>query len=134
MHLGRLELAKYSPEIGELQYLYLKESPTKGITYFGLFSEEVLTAVGGVKNYMGYWYLRACFVKPEFRGQGLQRQLIKERLEYLSTEWHAKDVRVSIFPDNIRSIKNVEAEGFVFVKKKILKPSGHLANIYKKVL
>ncbi len=128
MLLKEQDLAKYRKEISDLYRKELTESPTTGLTYFGIFSGETLQAVASVKNYMGAWYLRGCVVKPEFRGQGLQRTLIEERLAYLSEKTDA--VRVSVYPNNIHSIANIEATGFQFVRKKILQ-DGHEVLVYK---
>lgn len=128
MHLKETELIKYGSEIADL---YLRElgDKTSGLTFFGIFSGETLRAVASLKNYMGHWYLRGCVVKPEFRGQGLQRELIRERLEYLSTK--TDEVRVSVYPENVHSIQNIEAEEFVFEKKKRLE-DGHSVLVYKR--
>ncbi len=131
MRLEREKVAKYGPEISDLYRTWLQESPTNGLTYFGVFDAENLKAVGAVRCYMGHWYLRAFVVKPEYRGQGLQRLLIRECLEYLSEK--TDTARISVFPDNFYSIRNIEAEGFEFEKKKKLE-DGNIVVVYKKHL
>jgi ribosomal protein S18 acetylase RimI-like enzyme len=131
MHLEKEHLARYGQEIGSLYQKELHESPTNGLVYFGIFDGDILKAVAAIRCYMGSWYLRACVVKPKFRGQGLQRQLIRERLDYLSERTNL--VRVSVHPGNIHSIQNIEAEGFEFEKKKKLKDGG-LVLVYRKRL
>lgn len=129
MHLEGETLQKYRREISTLYEKYLHESPTSGLIYFGSVSEEqVLKAVGGVRCYMGSWYLRGCVVKPEFRGMGLQQELIYERLAYLSQR--TDTARVSVFPENKYSRRNIEATGFRFERKKKF-PHGREVLVYK---
>lgn len=127
MLLEKEELAVYSEEITDLYQKELGEITT-GLTHFGIFSVSELQAVASVKNYMGYWYLRGCVVKPEFRGNGFHRQLIQERLVYLSARTDL--VRVSVYPDNVHSINNIKAEGFEFEKRKKLE-NGNIVFVYK---
>lgn len=121
-------LQRHRGEISQLYEQYLPESPTSGLIYFGSLDKETLRAVGGVRCYMGSWYLRRCIVKPEFRGMGLQRKLIKERLAYLSKR--TDTARVSVFPDNTRSIANIEATGFNFERRKKF-PNGRTVLVYR---
>lgn len=120
----------FFPEIRNLYSRELGEEPTSGLIYFGAFSENsgTLMAVASLKNYMGSWYLRGCVVKPDYRGQGLQRFLIQERLEYLKDKTHI--ARVSVFPENSHSITNIEAAGFLFERKKKL-DDGKKVLVYK---
>ena len=131
MRLEKEQLANYSAEIADLYQTWLEESPTSGLIYFGAFDNENLKAVGAVRCYMGHWYLRAFVVKPEYRGQGLQKQLIEECLDFLSDK--TDTARISVFPDNVHSIRNIEATGFEFEKKKKLQ-DGHVVIVYKKQL
>lgn len=124
---------KYGQEIKNLYQTELTESPTKGLIFFGVFSKGNLKAVAAVRCYMGHWYLRGCVVKPEFRGKGLQRKLIKERLEYLASRNDVDVARVSVFPDNIYSIQNIKKEGFEFEKRKKL-DKGQEILVFKKEL
>lgn len=75
--------------------------------------------------------MRSCVVKREHRGRGFQRKLIQENLAYLSSR--TKEVRTTVFPWNVHSIRNVEAMGFVFVKQKKLR-DGKVVNVHKKKL
>lgn len=128
MQLKGETLQKYRREISALYEKYLHESPTSGLIYFGSISDgQVLKAVGGVRCYPGSWYLRGCIVKPEFRGEGLQQELIRERLTYLSTR--ANTARVSVSPNNEHSRANIEATGFSFEKEKIINGKAFL--VYK---
>lgn len=77
----------------------------------------------------GYWYLRGCVVKPEYRGQGLQSELIQERINYLVGKTNA--IRVSVFPTNTYSINNIKSRGFLFEKNKKLS-DGSIIQVYKK--
>lgn len=120
---------RHSPEIHDLYSVELGEEPVKGLIHFGAVSEDgTLMAVASLKNYMGSWYLRGCVVKPEFRGQGLQKALIQERLDYLKNKTNV--CRVSVFPENTHSIKNIEDSGFIFERKKMLK-EGREVLVYK---
>lgn len=132
MRLEKETLTNYKPEIAELYKTWLEESPTSGLIYFGsLDDQENLKAVGAVRCYMGHWYLRAFVVKPEYRGQGLQKALMNECLDYLSKK--TDTARVSVLPENIYSIRNIEAVGFEFEKKKKL-DNGQTIIVYKKKL
>lgn len=123
MLLEKQEVAKRRSEITQLYSQELGEDPVSGLIYFGVFEDSdsgsMLQAVASIKNYMGSWYLRGCVVKPEFRGKGLQLRLIEERLEYLTVRG-VKAARVSVYPDNAFSIRNIEAFGFKFEKRKKL--------------
>lgn len=128
-----LDIKQHREEFSALIEQYLHEPFTSG-TYFGIKEDEELQAIAALKCYMGTWYLRACVVKPEHRGQGMQRKLIGERLDYLRTEKpNVPCVRVTIYPENTHSIDNCVEEGFAFEKKKKLR-DGTIANVYKKML
>lgn len=130
MLLGKKELVIYGQEITDLYREYLNDT-AKGLTHFGIIIDDELLADGALKSYMGSWYLRGCVVKPQFRGRGYQRQLISERLAYLEPITNL--VRVSVFPDNIYSIANIEAESFVFDRVKRL-DSGEKVLVYRRNL
>lgn len=129
MLLKGADLETHIEEIHDLYTEYLEVVP-KGVAYFGTVNNGELQAVSALKCYCGHWYLRSCVVKPELRGQGMQRELIRERLEYLADR--TDNVRVAIFPDNEHSIRNVLAEGFEFEKFKKLE-EGKVLNVYKYV-
>jgi ribosomal protein S18 acetylase RimI-like enzyme len=126
-------LTRYRSEITNLYHQELGENPVPGLIYFAVFENpktlEGLQAVASIKNYMGSWYLRGCVVKPKFRGQGLQKQLILERIEYLLGK--TQSVRASVYPDNIHSIRNIESTGFEFERKKRLANHAEVL-VYKK--
>ena len=117
--------------LDEINRLYARELHHRIVsaTYFGILDDQVLQAVGAVKCYMGHWYLRGCVVKPQYRGQGLQEKLIKERIEYLVQR--TDRVRVAVETTNAHSIANVERTGFEFLKTKRFK-DGKLVNVYEK--
>jgi len=123
--------ADYKDEILGLYRKYLGESP-QGNTFFGVIDGNTLQAAGSLRCYHGHWYLRGCVVKPEFRGRGLQRQLIRERLEYLAGR-DAETAKVSIYPWNKHSIDNVLKEGFSFEKTRTLN-NGKVLNAYMTLL
>lgn len=60
-----------------------------------------------------YWYFRNCVVKKEYRGRGLQRALIQERIEYIR-ENGGGSVSVGIDPRNTKSLNNILSFGFKF--------------------
>lgn len=95
---------------------------------FGVVENDLLIAFGSARCLHGHWYCRSDVVRPEFRGRGLQRQLIRERLAHL--EDRASVLRVAIYPHNEHSIRNYLAEGFTYEKHRIL-PDGKPANIYR---
>lgn len=135
MLLDEREKTQYRAEIHDWCVQELGEEPSTGLIWFGIFEKSqsgpVLAAFAAVKNYMGNWYLRECVVLPDFRGKGYQRKLIKERLEYIAER--AKVARVSVYPDNQRSIRNIEEVGFVFERFKKLK-DGEVVKIYRREL
>ena len=94
---------------------------------FGLFNGEELQAVASLKCYYGNWYMRNDVVRPEHRGQGLQRELIRERLEFLAGRTEV--VKASIEPWNSHSINNYLALGFGKWKRKKLK-DGRIVDVY----
>lgn len=132
MLLERQDVVTRKDEIARLYNQELGEDLVSGLIYFGILensdSGPMLHAVASIKNYMGSWYLRGCVVKHEFRGKGLQQRLIKERLEYLAKR--TKVARVSVRPSNAFSIKNIEATGFKFEKRKKLR-GGSVVLVYK---
>lgn len=127
MRLDKQLLCKYRKEIHDLYAQYLDKQPV-GVIYFGEFDQPILKGFGLLKCYSGNWYMRGCVVKPQYRGQGLQRKLIQQRVSYLQGK--APRLRVGIFPDNKYSIENVLAEGFTFVKQKPVETG--VLNIYEK--
>lgn len=60
-----------------------------------------------------YWYFRNCVVKKEYRGRGIQRQLIQERLDYARNNGGGS-VSVGIDPRNTKSLNNILSFGFKF--------------------
>jgi ribosomal protein S18 acetylase RimI-like enzyme len=130
MLLGKMELEIFGQEVSELYQTHLGET-AKGLTHFGIINDDELWADGAIKCYMGSWYLRGCVVKPQYRGRGLQRELIRERLAYLTPITDL--VRVSVYPENLPSRRNIEAEGFEFEKNKKL-VNGDKVIVYRKSL
>lgn len=129
MKLDKEQVSRYKTEIAGLYKEHLSEEPANALIYFAILGEnDELQAIAAVRNYMGHWYLRGHVVKPEFRGRGMQRQLIQESLEFLRTKTH--EARVSVFPWNTHSIRNIEATGFEFEKLKKL-DNGELVKVYK---
>ena len=124
------QLKRYRDEIAVLHRQAFGEE-IKSASFFGVFDGDQLAAAAALKNYMGHWYMRGCVVKPEYRGRGFQRQLLKERLAHLAGK--AKIVRVTVLPDNIYSINNLVAEGFAYDNKtKIINKKLH--HVYKRDL
>lgn len=107
-----------------MQAEHLTKVPER-VAYFAHIEDEVLQAAGTLKCYSGHWYMRGDVVAPAFRGRGLQRALIEERIAYLG----GRTVRAGIHPENIHSLRNYLDAGFVFEKHKAV-PDGTL-NIYR---
>ncbi|MFH1589409.1 MAG: GNAT family N-acetyltransferase [archaeon] len=120
-------LPQYKDEIVELYKTFLSEEFTGG-TIFGIIEDGVLQAVSSVRCYSGHWYLRGCVVKPEFRGQGLQRKLTQERINYIADKTDV--VNACVYPGNNYSVDNLLAENFVFAGNKKL-PNGDIVNHFK---
>jgi len=88
-----------------------------GSKILAAFDEEGnIAAYSCVKCMRGNWYLGSCYVFGRHRGQGLQRELIKERLFYLKLKTNV--VRVGVAADNKISRKNIIATGFTLERKK----------------
>lgn len=132
MILQKSELNKYIKEIHKLQKKYLPDvAINTSVTYFVILDGKELAAVAAVKCYMGHWHLRSCIVKPKYRGRGLQKKLIKERLQYLSDRTSV--AKVSALPHNVYSINNLKSLGFKFEKEKVA-PNGDLLYQFRKSL
>ena len=124
---------KYIDEIRELYTTYLGEKFTGG-HLFGLIENGELQAVASVRCYHGHWYFRGCVVKPEWRGNGFQRILMREGIQFLVGK--TDKVRGAIYPWNSYSLQNVIAEKFEFEKTKDL-PQGvghvYVRNLEKRI-
>ena len=116
----------FASEIEELYSLYLPQKLNKGTLLFGIVQDDVLKGVAGIKNLYGKWFFRGCVVKPEFRGEGLQKRLIQERLDYLSDK--TNEVKAVVCLPNTSSIDNLLASDFVFEKNRVM--NGDLAESY----
>ncbi len=83
---------------------------------FVAYSGEEIVAFAGLASYHGYWCLRICVVPREHRGNGLQRKLIRARINYLrdKTKW----VNAWVKPTNAYSLNNLVEEGFRFMNEK----------------
>lgn len=57
-------------------------------------------------------------VDSEYRGLGLQRELIRSCVDYASEKMPGCKVLATVAPDNIYSLRNVQAEGFQILAKK----------------
>lgn len=57
-------------------------------------------------------------VDSEYRGLGLQRELIRRCAEYASGKKPGCIVLATVSPDNIYSLRNVQAEGFEILARK----------------
>jgi GNAT superfamily N-acetyltransferase len=92
-----------------------------GSTIFALFvdvdGEWRVAGWGCVKCQRGNWYLGLTYVKESYRGNGFQRELIKERIQWCRS-YGVKTLRCGVKPDNTISRKNVLAMGFEFEKKR----------------
>ncbi len=127
--LLRKELPHYRAEIARLYELYLDESLPSGGTFFAHIQNGVLQGVASVRCYPGgHWLFRGCVVKPEFRGRGLQRQLMREGIEYLTSKG-VDVVRGCIYSWNTHSIDNTLAMGFRYEKDRKL-PNGKMIGVY----
>lgn len=82
---------------------------------FVIFENNKIIALGILNNPYGYWYFRNCVVDRKYRGNGLQRVLIQERLDYISERGGGR-VSVGIDPTNTKSLNNMLSMGFKFVK------------------
>lgn len=97
---------------------YYGEVDFKAIPYlFVAYHDKEIVAFSGLACYHGKWCLRLTIVKPEHRGNGLQRKLIKARVKYLKGRL-VDHVNVWVYQNNIHSLNNVLGAGFKPVKTK----------------
>lgn len=57
-------------------------------------------------------------VDSDYRGLGLQRELIRRCVSHAKNQQPGCQVLATVAPDNIYSLRNVQAEGFVILAKK----------------
>lgn len=72
-------------------------------------------AFAGIACYRGSWCLRVCVVAKRHRGLGIQRALIRDRIQFIQHK--AKYLNAWVSPKNTYSLNNLIAEGFIFVKE-----------------
>lgn len=84
---------------------------------FGAFDQRGhLVAFASLRRYSGYWYLRSCVVDSAHRGYGLQRRLIRARVNHVRAHFARADrVNAWVSHRNRWSRANLEAEGFARV-------------------
>lgn len=75
---------------------------------------KAIIAAAELHCYGGVWTLRKCRVAEAYRGRGLQRRLIRERV-WAAYRKGAKQVRAWVDPRNSYSLNNLVAEGFRFL-------------------
>lgn len=118
-HYTRDTISPFTESLRELacSARYGNADPVEFSHVFVAFDESKPVAFAGLACYRGHWCLRACVVHPDHRGQGLQRKLIRRRLEWL---WAKKVKHVNVWarPDNVYSLNNLVSEGFRFVPEK----------------
>lgn len=100
---------------------------------FAAYDEDKIVAYAGLSCYYGFWALRGCVVHPKYRGMGLQRKLIKKRIEFLKQKG-SRHVNVWVNPENSYSMNNVIAEGFKFVNEPAKKYHGKSHVKLRKIL
>ncbi len=74
----------------------------------GLAEEEVLLCAT----------LDTIVVDPDCRGMGIQRELIRRCVEYAREKQPGCRILATVAPDNIYSLRNVQAEGFEILAQK----------------
>ena len=124
LHLGELkEIAKIGgypcTNFSDISVLFGVFCSVDVRYYDNYYYDGKIMAIGGLACYHGYWCLRLCVVRPEHRGQNLQKRLIKARVEYLKdNKPNAKWVNVWVKPTNCYSLNNLVDEGFKFMNEK----------------
>lgn len=83
---------------------------------YELLDGPIVAASGELRCYHGHWTLRAGYVVPRYRGQGLQRRLIRARVDHVIAKG-GKRVLAWVNPTNSYSLNNLVAEGFRFIKR-----------------
>lgn len=91
---------------------YYGDVDFKPIPYlFVAYHKKEIAAFSGLACYHGKWCLRLTIVKPEHRGNNLQKKLIGVRVKYLKKR-NVNCVNVWVNPLNFHSIRNVLNAGF----------------------
>jgi len=133
MLLSKEQINRHTPEMADLYRTHLEEELVPGLIHFGVFDQtlagEVIKAIAAIKNYGGQWFLWGCVVKPDYRGQELQKQLVNERLEYLKSR--TDNARVYIEPWNSASIANLQAAGFEYQGQTIHEDGETIMSVYR---
>lgn len=87
---------------------FLGDSPDNLGRDLGLEGEELLRCA----------VLDTIVVDSKYRGLGLQRELIRCCVDYALEKMPGCKVLATVSPENIYSLRNVQAEGFVILDKK----------------
>jgi GNAT superfamily N-acetyltransferase len=99
----------------ESEYTHLSAAEIKKSLhriFVAKFNDEIV-GFGGITCYHGFWGLRLCVVTKKHRGNGLQRLLIKQRIEHVKKEAkNASRVNVWVGLKNVYSYANLVKEGF----------------------
>lgn len=88
-------------------------------------NNEDIIAFGALSQPHGFYFLRNCVVDNKFRGQGIQKELIKERLAYVKRHG-GRNVKVRVDPNNTHSLNNLIASGFEHCGNKNINGIDHL--------
>ena len=87
---------------------------------FAAYYGDKIVGFGGLVRSNGKWGLRICAVLPQHRGHGLQRKLIKARVDFLINNYPSvKNITVWVSIENAPSMNNLKKEGFVPIEEKI---------------
>jgi len=99
---------------------------------FVVFQNNEIIALGILNNPHGYWFFRNCVVDKKYRGNGLQRDLIEARLDYIRHEGGGR-VNVGVDPKNTKSLNNMLSMGFKFMKGGMKYGNFWYQKLYKEV-
>jgi GNAT superfamily N-acetyltransferase len=69
---------------------------------------------GGLQFHRAFPYLGPTFVRPEFRGRGIQKGLVAARVQWLRDQKYTRAITI-VDDHNVYSIRNVTGSGFVEV-------------------
>jgi GNAT superfamily N-acetyltransferase len=105
---------------GEIHYYDLKELLTAPDTevLVAVFDDEIIgsgySSIRKAKDYLKheqYAYLGFMYVKPEYRGKGVNRQIL-DALEKWTIDRGIWEIRLEVYKDNLAAVRAYEKSGF----------------------
>lgn len=100
----------------ELKDMNLKYAPPYGQMYLALVNNKAVGCVALVKNDDIYCEIKRLYLKPEYRGMGISKALVRKVIQY-AQEIGYKHMRLDTFPFMSSAIKLYEKCGFYYIER-----------------